>query len=93
MSAIATYLHAVQTEAATPANTVSMQARSERSAEPIPVTRGQLDYEWQHLLAKLRLRDPSMLQQFVDLSEPEAHPLFKCVPGLVAEWEVLRPHS
>ena len=88
------YKRQVQTEAATREYRFdASKILSERSAEPIPVTRGQLDYEWQHLLAKLRLRDPSMLQQFVDLSQPEAHPLFKCVPGLVAEWAVLRPHS
>ena len=94
MSTIATYLHAVQVEAAARGYRFdASKILSGRCAESIPVTRGQLDYEWQHLLGKLRVRDPSRLEQFVALTRPEPHPLFECVPGSVAEWEVLPPHS
>jgi len=55
---------------------------------PIAVTRGQLDYEWAHLKAKLRVRAPSWLTGLKHLSRPEPHPLFCLVPGAVAEWEV-----
>jgi len=57
--------------------------------EPITVTRGQVDYEWAHLLAKLKVRSPSWLARLEPSGSPEAHPLFDIVPGPVAEWEVI----
>ena len=50
-------------------------------------TRGQLLYEWGHLKAKLRLRAPKMCREFRSIMEPEAHPLFRIVPGKVRDWE------
>ena len=50
-------------------------------------TRGQLLYEWEHLRAKLRARAPAVYRQFEDLALPEAHPLFRIVPGPVQDWE------
>lgn len=94
MSTIATYLHAVQTEAVARGYRFNAdKILAERSSELIPVTRGQLDYEWEHLLAKLRVRDPSRLEQFASLTQPEPHLLFRCVPGPVAEWEITRSNT
>lgn len=91
MLTIATYLHAVQTEAVARGYRFNAdKILAERSSELIPVTRGQLDYEWEHLLAKLRVRDPSRLEQFASLTQREPHLLFWCVPGPVAEWEITR---
>jgi hypothetical protein len=56
----------------------------------IPVTQGQLEYEWAHLKAKLRLRAPSVLACFNKIQCPEPHPLFYIVPGPIAAWERLR---
>ena len=93
MAAIATYLHAVQLEAAERGYRFdATKIIPDRTAVPIAATRGQLDYEWRHLVAKLRVRDPAWLGQFTTLSEPGAHPLFQIVPGPVAEWEVIRPN-
>ncbi|MDO8789670.1 MAG: pyrimidine dimer DNA glycosylase/endonuclease V [Sulfuritalea sp.] len=92
MAAIATYLHGVQSEATVRGYRFNAaKIVSDRSAAPIVVSRGQLGYEWAHLVAKLRVREPSWLEQFVTLPEPEPHPLFQLVPGPVAEWEVTRP--
>jgi len=44
-------------------------------------TRGQLDFEWQHLLAKLRRRDPARYLVLRGIRRPEAHPLFRIVAG------------
>jgi hypothetical protein len=57
-----------------------------RCGEPIPVTTGQLAYEWDHLLRKLRTRDP---QRFARLSRsrPTPHPIFRLVPGPIEAWE------
>jgi hypothetical protein len=51
-----------------------------------PVTVGQLAYEWEHLLAKLRRRDR---RRWLALrtAEPEPHPSFRVVRGGVESWE------
>jgi hypothetical protein len=54
----------------------------------IPVTDGQLRYEWTLLLAKLDGRDPALATR-LRLQEPRPHPLFGVVPGPVEPWEVL----
>jgi hypothetical protein len=50
-------------------------------------TSGQLNYEWDHLLAKLHRRSPARYRLLRNLAEPEPHPLFRIVPGVVREWE------
>lgn len=58
-------------------------------AAPIAATRGQLDYEWEHLVGKLRGRDPSWLEGIRMTKRPAPHPLFEVVGGPVADWEVV----
>lgn len=53
----------------------------------IPVTDGQLQYEWSWLLGKLRHRSPPVYRDHLGVADPVAHPLFRVVPGPVAEWE------
>ena len=53
----------------------------------ILVTDGQLQYEWQWLLRKLKLRSPSIYRQHLEVSFPAAHPLFRVVSGPIADWE------
>lgn len=50
-------------------------------------TRGQLRHEWQHLLAKLRVRNPDLHRTLVRTIAPEAHPFFRLVSGDKREWE------
>ena len=50
-------------------------------------TEGQLLYEWEHLMAKLRTRSPCVYQDWRSVSCPESHPLFRIIPGEVASWE------
>lgn len=52
----------------------------------IPVTAGQLAYEWAHLGRKLRERDPERAAAW-DRSEPSPHPVFRRVPGGIESWE------
>jgi len=63
----------------------------QRSEAPlaIPVTRGQLDHEWLHLLLKLERRSPEWLRALRTVEVPEPHPLFHVVDGPVEPWEVL----
>lgn len=56
----------------------------------LTVTRGQLDYEWRHLKAKLEVRDPARLDELKALIRPRPHPLFRITPGAIAPWEAVR---
>ena len=54
-------------------------------------TRGyQLRFERDHLMAKLRIRDPAAARRLTKIGSPEPHPLFQVVPGGVESWERLR---
>jgi hypothetical protein len=53
----------------------------------IEETNGQLLYEWKHLRAKLRFRAPEIYRRFRGIDAPEAHPLFRIIPGGVRDWE------
>ena len=55
----------------------------------IPVTSGQVEYEWKHLLSKLSIRHPSRYEQLRVIASPEPHPLFEILPGGIAAWEVV----
>jgi hypothetical protein len=51
------------------------------------VTAGQLQYELDHLLRKLKQRDMARYKNLVSVKTPLAHPLFRIVPGAVETWE------
>jgi hypothetical protein len=94
VESIASYLQAVHAEA-TERGYAFDETKIAYSGciESIAVTRGQLDYEWAHLRAKLRVRAPSWLARLKHRFRPEPHPLFHLVPGAVAEWEVTPPNK
>ena len=58
-------------------------------AVPLVVTTGQLEFEWSHLVNKLKVRDPAWLTQFANVGRPEPHPLFRVIAGGVAGWEIV----
>jgi hypothetical protein len=58
-----------------------------RTRARLPVSDGQLAYEWAHLLAKLEQRRPDLRRALAGVTEPGAHPLFRVVRGPVAAWE------
>ena len=53
-------------------------------------TRGQLLVEWRHLRRKLRARAPAAYRLARGVSDPDAHPLFRIVPGHARDWERAR---
>ena len=57
------------------------------TCQKIKVTQGQRDFEWRHLLEKLKRRSPAWFQQSDNIDTPEVHPLFFVVPGPVQKWE------
>ncbi|MDD4882309.1 MAG: hypothetical protein PHX10_12085, partial [Gallionellaceae bacterium] len=93
LASIAAYLHAVQAEASLRGYRFdATKIISDKGAAPIVATYGQIEYEWGHFIAKLRVRDPAWLEKFTSLTRPRPHPLFQLVPGAVADWEVIRPN-
>lgn len=58
------------------------------SAQPMQVSRGQLQYEARHLQAKLAVREPAKLSLLAQ-SDPAPHPLFRVIEGGIETWEVL----
>lgn len=53
----------------------------------IPVSSGQLRYEFDHLLSKLASRDKTRHASIKLVGRMEIHPLFRRKKGSVAEWE------
>lgn len=92
-TAVAAYLHAVRSAATErgyrfDAGRIHLAHEHTLSAARIPVTAGQLDHEWQHLLGKLEARSPGHRASLLAVGTgPAAHPLFVVVPGDVADWE------
>ncbi len=58
-----------------------------RSMATIPVTSGQVQHEWAHLLTKLSVRSGPLYLQWQGCGVPECHPLFHVIPGDVEQWE------
>jgi hypothetical protein len=85
-AAINAYLLAIHDEAARRGYAFDRSKIRRCECTPIPVTRGQLDYEWQRLLAKLRSRNPAAYREIVRM-KPRPHPLFRVTPGPLASWE------
>ncbi len=56
---------------------------------PIPVTKGQLEYEYEHLRRKLQKRSPQLLIKLPALTDLNMHPLFEAIEGGIEEWEVV----
>lgn len=88
--AISAYLSAVHAEATSRGYAFDRaKVGPVRSLEPIGVTRGQLEYEWEHLLRKLSVRNPALYRRWRTLKAPRCHPLFRCRAGDIEPWERL----
>ncbi|WP_291490341.1 pyrimidine dimer DNA glycosylase/endonuclease V [Desulfurella sp.] len=57
--------------------------------EKIPIKRGQLEFEYNHLLDKLKLRDKNRYEFLLKLSSDKisTNPLFYVIEGDIEEWE------
>ena len=88
LTAINTYLNAVASEAGKRGYSFDRQKVGPgRRGVTLTSTQGQLAYEWQHLLRKLRARSPGQYAQLRKDAHPEPHPLFEIVRGGVESWE------
>lgn len=55
--------------------------------EKIPVTKGQILFEMNHLLTKLGKRDNDRFVNLSGINEPDLHPMFYLIEGGVENWE------
>jgi hypothetical protein len=55
----------------------------------IEVTQGQIEYEFTHLLKKLKHRDPLRHSKLVNIKQITIHPLFEPIKGEIEEWEII----
>ena len=87
-AAIAAYLRAVHAEAAERGYRFDARRIAPgRAVARIAVTRGQLEYEWHHLAGKLAVRAPARRRRMGTPGAVTPHPLFRAVPGAIADWE------
>ena len=87
-AAINLYLRAVANEAAHRGYAFDRRKIGPaRKGVALIATRGQLEYEWKHLLRKLRMRSPKLYARWRSEVSPEPHPLFGIVQGTVESWE------
>jgi hypothetical protein len=88
--AISTYLRHVADEADKRGYTFDRSKISARRFQSLlPVTRGQVEYEFQHLLQKLKRREPERFFQLKGLVNIKVHPMFNKVSGGIADWEIV----
>lgn len=101
LDAVGTYLEALAREATARGYRFDLSRIDRRPAElpdqapadtatgvpRIPVTQGQIDLEWRHLLSKLAQRSPDSDVLTSAHPTPSVHPLFTVVPGPVESWE------
>lgn len=89
LSAIGTYLHHVANEAENRNYRFdrSKLLKVSRRLPAIAVTRGQLRYETGHLLKKLKIRDPELLEKLAKKKTLSPHPVFRPKAGAIEAWE------
>jgi hypothetical protein len=59
----------------------------ENTTVKIPVTRGQLRYEFDWLCDKLKRRDRNRYNKLRSVKKIECHPAFEVIEGEIDEWE------
>lgn len=90
IAAIASYLRAVAGEADARGYHFDKSKIIDLTLEDkMPVTSGQVRYEFNHLLKKLQVRDQGLYEKLKDTTQIEPHPLFYIISGDVEEWEIV----
>ena len=87
-SAISSYLQGIYAEAVVCGYSFDRSKIGRvRIQAPVPVTTGQVQHEWHHLLQKLAVRNPALYERWRSITEPDCHPLFSLQPGPIESWE------
>ena len=90
LAAINCYLSVLHTEALSRGYNFDIGKISEyNNISLINVTTGQLNYESEHLLNKLQIRDPFKYAIVKKTKRFLHHPLFNVVEGTIEAWEIV----
>jgi hypothetical protein len=88
LAAMALYLKAIHAEAESRGYSFDKgKIRAARRQVVLHVSAGQVEYEWAHLLAKLKGRNPVLYRKWREVSLPDPHPLFRVRAGAIESWE------
>ncbi len=88
LTAMSLYLRGIHEEATLRGYSFDVsKIRPVRQAVTLTVTTGQIEYEWEHLLAKLKTRNPTLYRRWRHTDMPEAHSIFIVRAGEVESWE------
>ncbi|AFZ70079.1 hypothetical protein Calag_0300 [Caldisphaera lagunensis DSM 15908] len=63
------------------------KVKSEKIEKKLLVTNKQVEYEFDHLLKKLKSRDINKYEEIKDIKMIEVHPIFQIVEGEIESWE------
>jgi hypothetical protein len=90
IGAIASYLRCVIDEADKRGyNFNRNKIVNKKNKSKLLVTNGQVEYEFKHLLGKLKERDPDLYKQLKMINRIKVHPMLKKVSGDVEDWEII----
>ncbi|NIQ13180.1 MAG: DNA lyase, partial [Candidatus Dadabacteria bacterium] len=90
IGAIASYLRCVSDEADKRGyNFKRNKIVKYKNKSKLLVTSGQVEYEFKHLLGKLKERDPDLYKQLKMVNRIKVHPIFKKVSGNIEDWEII----
>ncbi len=64
-----------------------IRVRGRNNLPRINVKKGQVEFEWRHLLRKLKARDISKYREIFRCRQVRLHPVFRQVPGGRESWE------
>ena len=88
LAAISVYLEGIYLEAVARGYAFDKsKIKPTRKSVAASVTAGQMEYEWNHLLAKLQVRSPALYQKWRVVEPPAAHPMFRVSSGEIEVWE------
>lgn len=91
LQAINNYLHSIADEADARGYTFDRtKLLPYKQCASLPLTTGQLAYEWQHLLAKAEVRDVRH-HTIIITQDARQHSLFNLTDGEIEAWEIIKP--
>ena len=90
VGAIASYLRCIHKEAEKRGYKFdNSKIAKKRITGQLFVNNGQIEYEFRHLLCKLRQREPDLYKKLKDIRRIRPHPLFSKKKGDIEEWELV----
>lgn len=89
VGAIDRYLKSIFDEAVKRGFKFDISKIGEVGQETVAVTTGQIEYEWKHLLSKLKTRDPKKFKEIFN-KKPDVHEMFLVIKGGVQAWEKIK---